>query len=106
MSYRKSVFTLTEIVLLSIVWSSTSFVWSNVIRQGLTFVYGNLGTSKYATDILVGMTLLVLMFGMVLLFENVDIGKSSVFQLIDVPKPNNSTEEAVTPPVWSLVRDG
>lgn len=104
MSHRKSVFTLTEIVLLSIVWSSTSFVWSNVIRQGLSFVYGKLGMSKYATDIMVGMTLLAVVFGMVLLFENVDIGKSSVFQLVDVAKPASPAVD-VAAPSWSLVRD-
>lgn len=84
---KKNAFTLTEIVLLSIVWSSASFVWQNVLKQGLGNVYSHLGLGQYATDILTALTLLACVYAMVLLFANVQLGRSSVFQLVDTAPP-------------------
>lgn len=97
MAPRKSVFTLTEIVLLSIVWSSASFVWQSVIKQGLTFAFGKLGLAKYPTDMLVAIALLAAVFAMVLLFKNVDIGRSSVFQLVDIRDGPGDPDPAPAP---------
>lgn len=105
MAPKKSVFTLTEIVLLSILWSSASFVWQGVIKQGLTFAFGKLGLTKYPTDILVAVTLLAIVFAMVLLFKNVDIGRSSVFQLVDV-SPTKPSDVPRIPPPARVPEDG
>ena len=81
---KKNVFTLTELVLLSIVWSSTQFVWSNILKQSLAYAFGaKLGLGKNATDAAVAVFLLAFLFAMIFLFSNVDVGRTSVFQLTD-----------------------
>eukprot|EP00873_Tetraselmis_striata_P033817 jgi/Tetstr1/454081/TSEL_041000.t1 len=83
MAPPKNVLTLTEVVLLSIVWASTSYVWNVVLKDGLGFVFGLLGLSPYLTNVLVGIFLLGMTFAMVFLFANVNIGYTGVFQLTD-----------------------
>lgn len=80
---EKGVFTITEVVVLSIVWSSCQFVWTNVIRTGLGDALGRLSLGKYATDALVAITLLVVTIGLIFLFSNIQVGKSSLFFLTE-----------------------
>lgn len=80
---EKGVFTITEIVLLSIVWTSCQFVWTNVLRTGLTDALGLLSLGKYATDVLVATILLAATFALIFLFKNVQVGSSTLFFLND-----------------------
>lgn len=89
----KGFFTLSEIVILSVVWGSASNLCQGVIKTSLSAVFrGKLGFAPYAADLLVACTLLAATFAMVLLFTNVDVGKRSVFELIDAPVPVQTSD--------------
>lgn len=110
---KKSI-TLTELVILSILWSSTSFVWTNIIKQSLTFAFSKLGLGQYATQVLVALFLLAMVFAIVLLAVNIDLGRSSVFMLNDeepgirLPfgrKPAPETDGTFAPPMAAAAAD-
>lgn len=79
----KSSITLTELILLSLVWSATQFVWTNIIRESVTTMFAKFGLGKYATNAMSALFLLAAIMLMVLTFKNVSLGKSSVFMLTD-----------------------
>jgi hypothetical protein len=89
----KGFFTLSEIVILSVVWGSASNLCQGVIKTSLSAVFrGKLGFPPYTADLLVACTLLAATFAMVLLFTNVDVGKRSVFELVDTPVPVQTSD--------------
>ncbi len=89
----KGFFTLSEIVILSVVWGSASNLCQGVIKTSLSAVFrGRLGFAPFAADLLVACTLLAATFAMVLLLTNVDVGKRSVFELIDSPVPVQTSD--------------
>lgn len=91
---RKSVFTVTEVFLLSIIWTSCTFVWQSVIRDGLGMaVVKSLGTSKYVTNVIVALLLALIVFGLIALFKNIDVGNTSLFTLVDIPPKKKADEE-------------
>lgn len=80
---EKKAITLSELILISLVWSATQTVWNNIIRESVGSVFEKLGLGKYATNALTALFLLAAIMTMVLVFRNVNIGKSSVFMLTD-----------------------
>jgi len=80
---QKGFLTLSEIVILSVVWGAASNLCQNVMKQGIGSVFRRYGLATYTVDLLVACTLLAVTFAMVLLFTNVNIGRRGVFELVE-----------------------
>lgn len=93
---KKGFFTLSEIVILSVVWGAASNLSQNIMKTGIGYAFKAVGLKAYTVDLLVALTLLAATFGMVLLFTNVDIGKRAVFELVDpIALPVQSADGAL-----------
>lgn len=79
--YNKTVFTLTELVAISIVWSSASFVTKALIKDGLSSAAAAAGITGYLSDVIVCAVLVLMLYIMILLFKDLTVGSSRPWQL-------------------------
>lgn len=82
----KSVITLSELVLLLLVWGACQSVWRAVIVQGLTVaVQGAFPRlDQYRQTVVAASVLALVLYALVLFTRNIDIGRYKVFELVDV----------------------
>lgn len=83
----KSTITLSEIVLILLVWGACQNAWRSVIIEGLNAAAKASfpGAHRYYQNLAVGVVLLAVLFALVLLTRNVDVGRYKVFELTDAP---------------------
>lgn len=82
---EKNVLTLTEMMLLLLVWRVCSDVWKKAIADGSSAVIRAVfpGLPLILVNMISGTGLVVALFLAVLLFRNVNVGYSGVFRLMD-----------------------
>ena len=80
---RKTVITVTEVVLLSIWWSTCQNIWKSVVIAGITQAVrlSAPGLSRHVRDAIVGGILAATLYSLIMLTANLDIGNVKVFQL-------------------------
>lgn len=79
----KGAFTITELVLLLIFWSACQNAWRAVVVGGLTEGVQTLAPSlsRLSQSTVVGVLLLVALYGVVLLASNVTVGRYKAWEL-------------------------
>jgi hypothetical protein len=79
----KSVITLTELILLSTVWGATLNAWKPILSGAFTQAAGLIspGATKFYKEMGATAMLFVVLYALIFAFENVQIGRSSVFEL-------------------------
>lgn len=82
---EKNAITVTELVLLLIVWSACQTAWRVVVVEGLSqgVRAAAPGLGRLAQNAIVGAILLAAVYAFVLLAANVTVGRTKVWQLTD-----------------------
>lgn len=80
---QTNVITVSEMVLLSLVWSACNTAWRGVIIDGLSegVAVTLPGATKYARSLVVGALLLGVVYAVVLLSASFNLGRFKVFEL-------------------------
>lgn len=84
--HKKGVITLSELVFISIAWGVCITTWKSIIIDGL----GAAATVRfpammpYYRDVIVGAVLVAVLFAIIILSRNIDIGNQKVFELNNV----------------------
>lgn len=81
----KSIVTLSELVLLLLVWAACQNAWKFVIIEGLNRAVQSSfpNIHRYYQTFVVGSMLIVVVYAIILLTKNVTIGRYKVFELDD-----------------------
>jgi uncharacterized membrane protein (DUF373 family) len=80
---NKNVLILTEVAIVAIVWAACDSVWSKVITTGFGMAFTAVfpRAPKLLINAVLGAILIVVLYLAILLADNIDIGRTRVFEL-------------------------
>lgn len=79
--YDKTVITLTELIAISVIWSSCNFICKGLLYEGLIALGGLIGLRGYAADVVVALVLLCIVYFSILLFKHITVGSYKPWQV-------------------------
>lgn len=84
--HKKGLISVSELVILSIVWGMCVATWRSIVIEGISAVAaaGFPRINPYFHDVMVGAVLIAVLFGIIHLSRNIDIGSQKVFELNNV----------------------